>query len=189
MTVKIGDIATVDFGSVRASNTFKVYREIKYSDGRETTYFLTHPLSPGVLIEKRESELNRVCSQIKCCTERSLDFVNANRDYLDFNGKADLVALCVSFVLTRKFTPKQKGVLSVLCGLVAVAKLNNDLNDAMELIVENEGLLDEFNRLWYNNFSGLFRKEQSITSGKQRAAIFNMAGFVLAELENPVASK
>ena len=56
----------------------------------------------------------------------------------------------------------------------------------MKFIVENQGLFDEFNAMWFNNFDGLGK--QPITSKKQRSSIFNMAGFLLAEL-NPTAVK
>jgi hypothetical protein len=42
--------------------------------------------------------------------------------------------------------------------------------------------------MWYRNFQGLFSGRQPITSKKQRASIFNITGFVMAELETPVAT-
>ena len=60
-----------------------------------------------------------------------------------------------------------------------------NIKDAMDIIVENEGALDEFNMMWYNNFSELFKGNQQITSKKQRGSIFNMAGFVLSQLHTP----
>lgn len=188
MEIAIGDIVTVDFKNSKASNTFIVFRKTIFDSG-EVAYLLHHPLAPELLIEKYEEELNQVGSQLKDSTERSLDFIKANSELLDFNGRADLLALCTSFILTRKLTPQQKRILSGLGGFVASMRFNNEVRDAMDYIVQNEAVLDDFNRMWYNNFSGLFKGNQPITSKKQRSAIFNMAGFTLAELENPIAAK
>lgn len=188
MEIKVGEIVTVDFKNTKASNTFIVFRRTKFESG-ETAYLLHHPLAPEILIEKYEDELNLVGPNLKDSTERSLDFIKANQDLLGFNSKSDLIALCASFVLTRKLTPQQKRILSLLGGQVAAARFNDDIRDAMDFIKTNDAVLDEFNRMWYNNFSGLFRGNQPITSKKQRSAIFNIAGFVLAELENPIVAK
>ena len=77
----------------------------------------------------------------------------------------------------------------MLGGFIAITKLQDDISNAMALISKNAAILDEFNAMWYNNFSGLFKRNQPITSKKQRQAIFNIAGFVLAELENIVVFK
>ena len=98
-------------------------------------------------------------------------------------------ALCLYFVVRRKLTPRQKNLLSNICGQIAGIKLNDDIKYAMSLVASHEAILDEFNLMWYRNFSGLFSGRQNITSRKQRSAIFNIAGFVLAELERPSVSK
>jgi hypothetical protein len=180
--IKVGDIATINFKN-KSSNTFYVHRLF------DKVVQLTHPLFEGVIIEKKINEINSVTSNLKCSTEKQLNFALNNSDTLGFNPKNDLDALCLCFVVTRNLTPKQKGILSNLCGNIASIKLSNDINEAMELVKQNEAILDDFNRMWYNNFNGLFTGKQIITSKKQRSAIFNIAGFVLAELETPVAYK
>jgi hypothetical protein len=72
--------------------------------------------------------------------------------------------------------------------VIASIKLNNDVKAAMDLVSANAAILDEFNAMWYRNFQGLFSGRQPITSKKQRASIFNITGFVMAELETPVAT-
>lgn len=177
-----GTIVTVKFDNMVSSNTYVVE-----SDCGDTA-LLHHPLFPKALIRYSKQDLDVVAPNVKDSIERSLDFVNKNSQYLDYNMLADHDALCMYFVIRRKLTPRQKGILSSICGLIASIKLNNDINAAMELVKSNEAILDEFNAMWYRNFKRLFTGRQLITSKKQRSAIFNIAGFVMAELERPVAT-
>lgn len=179
---KPGDIVTVKFENAVSSNTYKV--ESDYGD----TVLLYHPLFPECLLRFQAHELNVVHPNIKDSIERALDFVNKNSKYLDYNTVADHEALSLYFVIRRKLTPRQKNILSTICGTIASIKLNNDVKAAMDLVVTNAAVLDDFNAMWYRNFSGLFSGKQPITSKKQRAAIFNIAGFVMAELERPTAA-
>lgn len=180
---KPGDIVTLRFENAVSSNAYKVDSD---QDGDVLLY---HPLFPECLLRVPKSEIDQVAPNIKDSTERSLDFVKANLRYLDYNTVADHEALCLYFVVRRKLTPRQKQLLSNICGSIATVKLNDDIKVASELIRNNVAILDDFNAMWYRNFSGLFSGTQPITSKKQRAAIFNIAGFVLAELERPVAPK
>ena len=181
--IKVHDIVTISFDNLVSSNTFKV------KDIIEDEALLFHPLFPTVFVKKKLSECNLIAPNLKDSTERGLDFANSNKEYLDYNTIADLESLCLYFVIRRKLTPRQKFTLAKMCGTIASHKFNNDLAAAMAFIVKNEGVLDEFNRMWYGNFSGLFSGKQRITSKKQRAAIFNIAGFALAELEIPSTPK
>jgi hypothetical protein len=177
-----GAVVTVRFENAVSSNTYIVEAD----DG--DTVLLHHPLFPEALIRRPKSELDLVAPNVKDSIERSLDFVNKNSKYLDYNTLADHEALSMYFVIRRKLTPRQKNILSNICGLIASIKMNNDVKAAMELVTANAAVLDEFNAMWFRNFSGLFSGRQPITSKKQRAAIFNIAGFVMAELERPVAT-
>lgn len=181
--VQVDDIVTVKLENPAASNTYIVDTVI------DDHALLKHPLFPRCLVKFKIEDLNRVSPNVKDSIERSLDFASRNKQYLDYNTCADLEALCMYFVFCRKLTPRQKSILSNICGTIASIKLDNDINAAMESIKENAALLDEFNSMWYRNFNGLFSGTQPITSKKQRAAIFNIAGFVLAELETPTASR
>lgn len=176
--IKNGEIVTVKSG-----DTYLVDKD----EGE--TVLLTHPLYTGILIRVDKVELNTVYGKIKDSSERSLDFAKGNLKFLDYNTTADLEALCMHYVVTRKLTPRQKNILSSICGTVASIVLNNDIREAMNLVTQNEGVLDEFNAMWYRNFHGLFSGRQPITSKKQRSAIFNIAGFVMAELKTPTTPK
>lgn len=179
--IKRGDIVTVKFENAVSSNTYIVDTD------EGPTVLLKHPLFDECLLRRKKDELDLVSPNVKDSIERSLDFVNKNAKYLDYNMLAEHEALCLYFVIRRKLTPRQRGSLSNICGTIASIKLNNDVKAAMELITANFAVLDDFNSMWYHNFSGLFSGKQAITSKKQRAAIFNIAGFALAELERPVA--
>ena len=179
-----GEVVTVRFDDAVSSNAYLVD-----SDDGEGTVLLKHPLFPSCLLRFPKSDLDQVAPNVKDSTERSLDFANANAKYLDYNTLADHEALCLYFVVRRKLTPRQKNLLSNICGQIAGIKLNDDIKYAMSLVASHEAILDEFNLMWYRNFSGLFSGRQNITSRKQRSAIFNIAGFVLAELERPSVSK
>ena len=181
--IKKDDVVTVQFENVVSSNTYIVDTVEKDSA------LLKHPLYDTCLLRYPLDTLNTVAPNVKDSTERSLDFARSNRKFLDYNTNADLDALCLYFVIKRKLTPRQKTILSNICGTIVSIKFNNDVKEAMNLITKNAGVLDDFNAMWYNNFSGLFSGKQPITSKKQRSAIFNMAGFVLAELETPTALK
>ncbi len=176
---KEGDLVTVQFDNAVSSNTYMVDSDC----GK--TVLLKHPLFSSCLIRYEKVRLDKVAPNVKDSIERSLDFANKKASYLDYNTKADLEALCLYFVIKRKLTPRQKNILSNICGTIASIVLNNDIQEAMTTVKKNEAILDDFNGMWYRNFGGLFSGEQPITSKKQRAAIFNIAGFIMAELETP----
>ena len=186
--INVGDIVTTKLMDENSSNTFLV-DSILFSEPNERVYFLKHPLFPSVLIKKSESELNKISAQLKDSTERSIDFVSHNRTKLDFNSIQDLDSICLSYAVLRRLSPKQKSVLSNIAGNIARRSFSDDLAETMRFIIIHETLLDQFNRMWYDNFSGLFNGSQRVTSGKQRDSIFNIAGFIMAQLENPKVFK
>lgn len=182
--ISSGEIVTVDFGNLVSSNTFIVD---KLEEG--DTALLKHPLFPEIFVRKPLSDLNKVGARLKDSTERSLDFARRNERDLGYKEIADLEALCLHFVVRRRLTDNQKNILARINGVIASIRFNNNVEETMKFVVSNSGAFDEFNRMWYNNFSGIFNGRQPITSKKQRATIFNMAGFLLAELENPQTEK
>lgn len=184
MSVKVGETVTLNVNS-GASNTYYVDSIDMFSD----TALLTHPLANGLLLRAKLSELNTVSATIKDSTERSLDFANDNRQFLDFSTNQDLDSLCMYFFVKRRLTPRQKHTLANLCGILASVKFNNDLRATMNFVSHNVSLMDEFNLMWYNNFKGLFSGRQPVTSKKQRGAIFNIAGYLMAELKTPFSSR
>ena len=182
MDIKPKDLVTVQLDQ-DVSNTYIVYKVI---DGEA---LLHHPLSPEVYIIRDVEQLNKVAPNIKDSTERALDFAFHYSKYLDYNNLADLEALSLFYVVRKKLTPKQKNILSVMCGMIACILMDNDIAKVSAYIKENHALFDDFNRMWYNNFQGLFSGKQPITSKKQRASIFNMAGFLMAELMNQTVKR
>ena len=181
----INEIVTVDFLNKSVSNTFIVH-DVNEEKG---TAYLYHPLFDKCFIEVELENLDTTAPNIKDSTEKCLDFAKSGEIHLDYNMLADLEALCLYFVVKRQLTPKQKSTLANICGRLAMIHFNDSIEEAMKYASINNAILDDFNRMWYNNFHGLFKGKQPLTSKKQRAAIFNMAGFALAELTNPKAPK
>jgi hypothetical protein len=182
MDLKENTVVTYDFGT-SSSNTCNL------DTIEDFTVLVSHPLAPGILIRLEKARINTVSANGKDSTERALDFANANKNMLDHNTRIDLFSLGLFFVVGRRLTPRQKHALANICGILAANKFNEDLKSAMSFVSQNIGLLDEFNLMWYNNFKGLFSGKQPVTSKKQRGAIFNIAGYVLAELETPSVPK
>lgn len=182
MEYKSGQIVT-RVNALNASNTYFVDRD------EGDTVLLTHPLAKGLMIRVSKQELNIVGSQLKDSIERCIDYANIRRDMLDYNTNQDLDTLCMSFFIKRQLTPRQKQTLAAICGILATIKFNNNISEAMDYVAQNSNVLDEFNLMWYNNFKALFTKKIPVTSKKQRGAIFNIAGYVLAELESPSTRK
>lgn len=182
MAIQKNSIVTVDLNN-SSSNTFIV------DTVEQDSVLLSHPLAPGILIRVSNDQINKTSANLKDSLERGIDYANANRQYLDYNTSADLDSLGMYFTLKRKLTPSQKQVLANICGVIASAKFNDNIREAMNFVTKNQSILDDFNLMWYNNFKALFTGQQIITSKKQKTAIFNIAGYVLAELENPTANR
>jgi hypothetical protein len=178
MQLKQGDLATVNLGErSTSSNTYRVERKL---DGE---CLLSHPLSPDCVILKPDHELNTVLAQLKSPTERCLEFSSKWRKYLDFDDACEVEALCLYFVVRRSLSARQKKNLSNLCGTIAAIYFQNEITQATKLVNENRALLDSFNQTWYNNFEKYFQGKKPIETRGARAAIFNISGFVLAQLE------
>lgn len=178
MEIKKESIVTADLGNDNSS-TFIV------DTVEENSFLLTHPLAAGILIRVPASRVNKSNANIKDSLERGIDYANTNRKYLDYNTALDLEAVAIFFTLKRLLTPRQKQTLANICGVVASVKFHDDVNLAIQFVNKNSALLDEFNRMWYINFSNLFSGRHPISSKKQKIAIFNIAGYILAEIENP----
>jgi hypothetical protein len=177
-------IVTVDLGQAdTASNTFLI------DTVEDDTVLITHPLACGLLMRVGKCDVDGTAANLKDSIERGIDFANSNRSILDFNTIEDLDALGIYYVFKRKLTRNQKQVLANICGNIASYKFADNIKKAMEYITKNQAILDEFNLMWYNNFKPLFTGTQVISSKKQRTAIFNIAGYILAESENPIADR
>lgn len=171
-----GTIVCLDLDNKFVSNTFLIYKDLG------DTVLLNHPLSLNTLMEVSKDTLDKVSPVMNDSTERNLLFANKYKDLIDFNSQADLESLCLYFIVKKQLTPKQKNILASINGTIAALKFYDNINQVIEFIKKNAILLDDFNKMWFNNFKLLFSGEKPITSPKQRQAIFNMAGFLLAEL-------
>lgn len=188
---KKDDLVTVQLDETnKASNTYIVLGHIVDDEGDATDAVVVyHPLHPKCFIVKHISDLNKVQANLKDSTERSLEFAWKNQDNLDHNMKGDLEALRLYFVVNRSLTNRQKTQLANITGTIAAIYFHNDISIAMRYVVDNNAVLDTFNSMWYMNFKDLFMGRKPIVSPKQRASIFNIAGFVLAELESQKTKK
>ena len=120
----------------------------------------------------------------KSPTENCLWFVKRNMDFLDYDRKCEVKALCLHFIIYRKLSNTQKGALSNICGYVAGVISQNDLDLMFSTIVENKALLDTFNAVWYENYKDIFEGRKKIRTKNQKYTIANMCGFILAQLNN-----
>ena len=151
------------------------------------TVLLTHPLSPEILVRALKSKVNTTSASVKDTSERGLDFANNHKDNLDFDTKKDLEGLSIVYMVRRKLTPRQKATLATICGNLAKIQFNNDVRAAGSFIVTNESLLDDFNRMWYRNLFNIMIGRAELRSKKQSETIFNIAGYALSRLYNPIA--
>lgn len=182
---KRGTIVTVPLDDPKGSNTFLVEQDLG------DVVLLTHPLAPECFVKYPKNVLNIAQANLKDSSERALDFAKSNAEYLDYQTRNDLRGLCVFFVVYRRMTKTQKRALSAICGRISRILLNDDVNLAINLIKENGAILDNFNAKWVSGFeeSGLLSGKWKYLTPKQEMSLFNIAGFILAELEIPSAKR
>ena len=183
---KIGEIVTVELEDKNMSNTYIVYDIL--SNREDDQIILHHPLVPNIYIIKKASEINKTAPIMQDSYEKCIRFALINKDLLSWEDRVELQAIACLFVFYKNLTINNKQNLSNICGRISSIKFDNDIQAAMKSIVENQVLLDDFNKMWFNNFSKIFDGSTTIKSKKQRAAIFNISGFILAELNNPKAT-
>ncbi|MCG3175442.1 MAG: hypothetical protein MOGMAGMI_00371 [Candidatus Omnitrophica bacterium] len=178
-----GSIVTVPTEWEYSPNTYLVFREL------EETCLIHHPINLKFLLEVDKKYLDQVLPNRKSSTEKMIEFLLSRKDFLDYNSFADLEAIGLYFILKKEISPRQKHSLSQLCGKMAEKTLDNNIDRAIRLINSSKGVLDEFNLMWVNNFKNLLEGKQAITSLKQRQAIFNIAGVILAEIESSTVQR
>ena len=184
MTMKKGDIVTIPLEpNNNASNTYIVYEVL------DQVALLRHPLNDDILIAKPLPVINTVAANVKDSMERGINFILQNKEIFDYNSLADLEAIILYFIVHRKMSNRQKRTISNLCGVIAEHYFNDDISLAIKYINENEGILDDFNRMWYKNFKDYFKGNRIVDTKNRRVSIFNMAGFILAELGSQSAPK
>lgn len=177
MKLKVGDTATIVLGQANTPCSYKI-------DSIESdTVLLSHPFLRGLLLRYPSDQLDKMSPPIMSSTERGLFFVlQKHGAYLNYYDHQSILALATHFALERKLTSDQLRVLSTVLGQIAKIELSGSLNVAMKLLLDNEVLLDEFNTTWFNIFKPYLTKAKPVYKENHRTAIFNMAGFVLAEV-------
>ena len=184
MTLEEGQLVTLDLDDKSVSNTY-ILDTLEAGDKA----LIRHPAYDGWLKRVSVDRLDRVSATIKDSLERGIDFIQTGVDILSKDDAADLESILLYFINNKGLSNGLKKRLSDLMGKVAKLQLQDNITDAMRLVVDNQGLLDEFNNLWYHNYRKIFNGQQRVSSAKQRTTIFNMAGFVLAELATPTITR
>lgn len=151
--------------------------------------YLKHPLCPEILIAvdaESEEILDNTNLQTtgKSNIQRQLDYLKKYEKYLDYEEIAQLDSLCAYFVIKRTLTSRLKAVASNLGGKIASISFNGDMLIAVKIINENRALLDSYNQIWVENFKNHIEGGEPVVTKGKRAAIFNIAGFILSQLEN-----
>ena len=174
--LKEGDLVTVDHANSQMSNTYVV---VSVLDDR---VFLRHPLAPECLIERNSKDLDNDLAVLKPSLEKCLEYAKKNSNMLGYTAKADLEALCFYYVVKKTITPKQRNELSHICGKLAAIELEHNTTLAVEIVKKNAVLLDEFMQVIFNHNKKALDNPAKVDSRTERFAIFNLAGFILANL-------
>lgn len=175
--IKENDLVTIQTTKYNtASNTYRVYRKF------EGSCILTHPLAPECYIIRKDEDLNNVQAVLPNSLERCLYFAKQNQELLSHSSRADLEAMIYFFVIKKDFTPKQRTDLAAICGRVAAVKLHSNTAVACETVTRNIALLDDHFTTMYNNFEKVIKKPSLLKTKTERYSVFNLAGFVMAQL-------
>lgn len=178
-----GDIVTLNVGSGNFTNTFLV--DSVFEENGSTFCLLYHPLAPETFIKKSITDINTNMTVFqKSPLEKCLYFVNKNNNLLDYDNSCETRALNLHFAVHRVFSNSQKQKLSNICGHIAAIKLDGNLEQMIKLVNENKALLDDFNLGWYSTYESFFTGKEKIKFKNHRTTIINIAGFVLAQLDN-----
>ncbi len=174
-----GDLVTINLTEYQLVSN--VYRVAKKIDGE---CVLSHPLAPECYLIRLDTDLNNTFPSMQSAVERSLVFAAKNRELLGHTMAADLDALCYYFVVKKDFTNKQRHDLANICGKIASVVLGNNLASAIATIKKNKVLLDEYNYSMFNGVKRVIDDPLSLKNKGERYTVFNIAGFILAQLAN-----
>lgn len=173
-----GDLVTVDLSENHSvSNTYLVLKKLP------DECVLSHPLAPECLMLRTDDQLNNAFPSMQSPIELCLNFAKNNRSYLGYTMAGDLDALSYYFIIKKQFTPKQRADLANICGKIASVALGNNISAAISEIKHNKALLDEYNHSLCNSVKGVLADPLSLQGKGQRFTIFNIAGFILAQLK------
>lgn len=177
--IKEGDLVTISLNEYQiVSNTYVVVVKL------EDRCVLSHPLAPDCLLIKKDEDLNNNFPSMQNSMEKCLVFAKKNRECLGYTMASDLDALCYYFVIKKDFSPKQRQELANMCGKIASIVLGNNMTSAIVTIKQNKALLDEYNNTLLNNVKRILDDPRNSNTKAERYTIFNMAGFILAQLNN-----
>lgn len=177
--IKEGDLVTITLDEHNmVSNTYVVAKKL------EAASVLSHPLAPDCYLLKQDSDLNNAFPSMQSQLEKCLFFARKNQNLLGYTMSADLEALCFYFVVRKAFTPKQRNDLANICGKIASIVLNNNISSAIVTIKQNKVLMDEYNHSLFNGIKKVIDNPLSLKNKGERYTLFNIAGFVLAQLSN-----
>lgn len=177
--IKAGDLVTLSLGEYSSvSNTYIVDRKL------ENECILSHPLAPECLIIRSDLELNQSFPILQNGLEKCLAFTKKNKAFLSYSMASDLDALCYFFVIKKSISTKQRHDLANMCGKIASEVLGNNFLSATSLIKENKALLDDFHSVLFNNHKEIIDDPSKIKIKNDKFVIFNIAGFILAQLKN-----
>lgn len=162
------------------SNVYTLERE----DGESGEVLLSHPISSKSFILKDIKDLDKVPAVPKSPYERCLEYVLQHADYFDFERRAEIACLATNFVVNRKFTDRLRNLLARLVGVPAKIKFQNSAKAAIEFVNENKALLDDYhNRVYHNvTYNPIFKGVSRPENGRQLETVFNLAGFLLAQI-------
>ncbi len=177
--IQKGEIVTVQLDEFSTfSNTYIV------AGMADDKVLLCHPIMPDLFILREEAELNTVQPRLKNELEKHLEFVMKHRNLLDYVGQSEIESIVAHFIRTKQLTKKHRNNISSLGGEISKIYFNTELSFARKIITENVPLLDEYNKAWFMNsvFNKVLRGNRP-ANPNQTDIIFNMAGFVLSQLE------
>jgi hypothetical protein len=181
MEIKIKDLVTIDLG--RYSTAANTYEVVGFSEDK-TEAFLTHPIvDKKFFISAPLKSFNHVQASLQSATERCLLFAKQNKELLGYKLQAELEALILYFFVNKVLAPTQKESLSAICAKIGSIILKNDLQQAIDLVNSNEMVLDDFNRVWYENAKALFTDVKKISNKNKRLIVWKISGFIMAQIQ------
>lgn len=177
--IQVGDLVTISVNEFQVtSNTYRVARKL------ENESVLSHPLAPDCYIIRQDSDLNNSFPSMQSQVEKCLAFAQRNKDALGHTMAEELDGLCFYLVIKKSLTAKKRADLASICGKIAAVTFGHNISAAVSTIKQNKVLLDEYNHTLYASSTKFLNDPLSIVNKVDRYKIFNIAGFLLAQLSN-----
>lgn len=176
--MKTGDIVTLEGKNLYYSNTYLVSEILGNGE-----VLLSHPAAPGCYIKAGIDALDKTPPLPKRPIEKCLDYAIKNKALLNYDLASEIDALCYYFLVHRNFSRRQKKHITRLCGQIASVKCD-DLLVAIKTVTAYKALLDPYNAELYAKLEPVFSGKKFPPTNEQKFSVFNLAGFVMAQLEN-----